>query len=112
MSSEITKIDFEEGKLSENSKENINNENNKINEDEDEENTIKNINLNHKNKETLEKVEFSKIIGNYLLYDQIGMGSFSKVTKAIHLITEQTVAVKILEKEKIEDEIDIERIIR
>ena len=40
------------------------------------------------------------------------MGSFSKVTKAIHLITEQTVAVKILEKEKIEDEIDIERIIR
>ena len=40
------------------------------------------------------------------------MGTFSKVTRAYHLITEQTVAVKILDKEKIEDEIDIERIIR
>ena len=40
------------------------------------------------------------------------MGTFSKVTRAFHLITEQTVAVKILDKEKIEDEIDIERIIR
>ena len=58
------------------------------------------------------KNEFLKKVGNYLLFEQIGMGSFSKVTKAIHLITEQTVAVKILEKEKIEDEIDIERIIR
>ena len=40
------------------------------------------------------------------------MGTFSKVTKAIHLITSQQVAVKILDKEKIEDEIDLERIIR
>ena len=59
-----------------------------------------------------EKIAFSKIIGTYILYDQIGKGSFSKVTKAIHLITEQVVAVKILEKEKIEDEIDVERITR
>ena len=58
------------------------------------------------------KLEFSKIIGSYILFDQIGKGSFSKVTKAIHLITEQVVAVKILEKEKIEDEIDVERISR
>jgi len=67
---------------------------------------------NTKNKNSLKNVEISKIIGNYLLYEQIGKGSFSKVAKAIHLITEQTVAVKILEKDKIEDEIDIERIIR
>ena len=40
------------------------------------------------------------------------MGTFSKVTRAFHLITQQTVAVKILDKGKIEDEIDIERIIR
>ena len=59
-----------------------------------------------------QKIEFSKIIGSYILFDQIGKGSFSKVTKAIHLITEQIVAVKILEKEKIEDEIDVERILR
>ena len=60
----------------------------------------------------LENLEYSKKIGDYILFDQIGMGTFSKVTRAFHLITEQTVAVKILDKEKIEDEIDIERIIR
>ena len=59
-----------------------------------------------------ERVEYTKKIGNYILFDQIGMGTFSKVTKAIHLITSQQVAVKILDKEKIEDEIDLERIIR
>ena len=64
------------------------------------------------NEKNENKIEFSKIIGSYALFDQIGKGSFSKVTKAIHLITEQVVAVKILEKEKIEDEIDIERITR
>ena len=69
-------------------------------------------NEDNKNKKGLENIEYTKIVGNYLLFDQIGMGSFSKVTKAIHLITEQIVAVKILEKEKIEDEIDVERIIR
>ena len=60
----------------------------------------------------LENLEYSKKIGDYILFDQIGMGTFSKVTRAFHLITEQTVAVKILDKEKIEDEVDIERIIR
>ena len=60
----------------------------------------------------IENLEYSKKIGDYILFDQIGMGTFSKVTRAFHLITEQTVAVKILDKEKIEDEIDIERIIR
>ena len=75
-------------------------------------------NEENKNKETKEqreqkeKTEYTKKIGNYILFDQIGMGTFSKVTKAIHLITSQQVAVKILDKEKIEDEIDLERIIR
>ena len=59
-----------------------------------------------------EKLEYSKMIGNYILFDQIGMGTFSKVTRAVHILTEQIVAVKILEKEKIEDNIDVERIIR
>lgn len=54
----------------------------------------------------------SKMIGNYILFEQIGKGTFSKVTQAIHILTEQVVAVKILEKEKIEDDIDVERIIR
>ena len=110
MSSDLKKADTDEDKnIIENKKENIetlDKNNNNQNEDKKEE-EIKND-----NKDLLGKAEFSKIIGNYLLFDQIGMGSFSKVTKAIHLITEQTVEVKILEKEKIEDEIDIERIIR
>ena len=63
-------------------------------------------------KEKEDKLEYSKMIGNYILFDQIGMGTFSKVTKAVHILTEQVVAVKILEKEKIEDDIDVERIIR
>ena len=54
----------------------------------------------------------SKMIGNYILFEQIGKGTFSKVTQAIHILTEQVVAVKILEKDKIEDDIDVERIIR
>ena len=59
-----------------------------------------------------EKKEFSKKIGDYILFDQIGQGTFSKVTSAVHTITEQIVAVKILDKSKIEDKVDIERINR
>ena len=70
------------------------------------------INIKEKETNKKQKSEFTKKIGNYILFDQIGMGTFSKVTKAIHLITSQQVAVKILDKEKIEDEIDLERIIR
>ena len=65
----------------------------------------------NKEKEDDEK-EYSKKIGDYILFEQIGQGTFSKVTRAFHIITEQIVAVKILDKQKIEDEIDIERIIR
>ena len=75
----------------------------------------KNENKDSKNKKTpekVEKIEYSKMIGNYILFDQIGMGTFSKVTRAVHVLTEQVVAVKILEKEKIEDDIDVERIVR
>jgi len=59
-----------------------------------------------------EHKEFSKKIGDYILLDQIGQGTFSKVARAFHTISEQVVAVKILDKNKIEDEIDIERINR
>ena len=59
-----------------------------------------------------EHQEFSKKIGDYILLDQIGQGTFSKVTRAFHIPSEQIVAVKILNKEQIEDEIDMERINR
>ena len=45
--------------------------------------------------------EYSKKIGDYILFEQIGQGTFSKVTRAFHIITEQIVAVKILDKQKI-----------
>ena len=60
----------------------------------------------------LEHKEFSKKIADYILLDQIGQGTFSKVARAFHTISEQIVAVKILDKKKIEDEVDIERINR
>ena len=59
-----------------------------------------------------EKPEYTKQIGNYVLFDEIGTGTFSKVSKAFHIITEQTVAVKILNKQKIIDDKDVERIYR
>ena len=81
------------------------------------ENEINNTNSKNKNNKTekkgeKEKKEYSKKIGNYILLNEIGTGTFSKVSKAYHLITDQEVAVKILQKEKIKDEIDIERILR
>jgi 5'-AMP-activated protein kinase catalytic alpha subunit len=56
--------------------------------------------------------EYSKKVGNYILNEKIGIGTFSKVTKAIHTLTGEIVAVKILDKSKIKDNIDIERILR
>ena len=58
------------------------------------------------------KKEYSKKVGNYILNEKIGIGTFSKVTKAIHTLTGEKVAVKILDKSKIKDNIDIERISR
>ena len=58
---------------------------------------------------TLEK---NKKIGDYLLLSTIGRGTFSKVKLGIHIPTKQKVAIKILDKEKINDEADIERIRR
>ena len=56
--------------------------------------------------------KFMNKIGNYLISEKIGMGTFSRVCQGIHIITKQKVAIKILDKTKIEDEIDLERILR
>ena len=65
-----------------------------------------------KSKSLSPKKEYSKKLGNYILNEKIGIGTFSKVTKAIHTLTGEKVAVKILDKSKIKDNIDIERITR
>ena len=63
-------------------------------------------------KEKYSETEFTKKVGNYLLAEQIGVGTFSKVTKGIHILTGEKVAIKILDKSKIKDEIDIKYITR
>ena len=53
-----------------------------------------------------------KKVGNYVLLDTIGKGTFSKVSFGTHLLTNQTVAIKIMQKDKIKDKVDMERINR
>ncbi|KAM3129286.1 hypothetical protein pb186bvf_018573, partial [Paramecium bursaria] len=53
-----------------------------------------------------------KCIGNYQLGKTIGSGTFGKVKLAIHIPTQQQVAIKIMNKERMVDIIDIERVQR
>ena len=52
------------------------------------------------------------IVGNYKIEKTIGQGTFGKVKLASHLLTGEKVAVKILEKDRIADSSDIERVSR
>ena len=66
----------------------------------------------------LEKVEVvvaedgSTTVGNYKLGRDLGKGTFGKVRVGTHLLTEEKVAVKILEKDKIVDTNDVDRVSR
>ena len=51
-------------------------------------------------------------IGDYIIKKTIGSGTFSTVKLGIHRITQKKVAIKILDKYKIESRDDLERIIR
>ena len=51
-------------------------------------------------------------IGNYILGKTIGQGTFGKVKLGTHTLTDEKVAVKILEKERIKDVADVERVAR
>ncbi|KAL0222795.1 hypothetical protein P9112_002185 [Eukaryota sp. TZLM1-RC] len=53
-----------------------------------------------------------KRVGNYTLGSVIGEGTFGTVRRAIHIPTNSKVAMKVLEKSKIQDHADIERITR
>ena len=52
-------------------------------------------------------IGFSLIIGKTL-----GEGTFGKVRQGTHTLTGELVAIKILEKDKIQDKADIERVTR
>eukprot|EP00811_Abedinium_folium_P008914 NODE_1823_length_2366_cov_3.625279.p1 GENE.NODE_1823_length_2366_cov_3.625279~~NODE_1823_length_2366_cov_3.625279.p1 ORF type:complete len:630 (+),score=187.45 NODE_1823_length_2366_cov_3.625279:222-2111(+) len=54
----------------------------------------------------------SKSIGHYVLLKTIGEGTFGKVKLAQHVLTGESVAVKVLEKERMADVHDIERVAR
>jgi len=54
----------------------------------------------------------SKIIGHYNIGKTIGQGTFGKVKLGQHTLTDEKVAVKILEKERIKDVADVERVAR
>lgn len=51
-------------------------------------------------------------VGKYVLSKTIGQGTFGKVKLALHSPTNEKVAIKILEKKKLKDSSDIERISR
>ena len=51
-----------------------------------------------------------KIIGDYLIKETIGKGTFSVVKLGEHLKTKQKVAIKILDKGKIKTKEDLTRI--
>lgn len=54
----------------------------------------------------------SRQIGNYLLGKCIGKGTFGKVKLGTHVVTDEKVAIKILEKDRISDASDVERVAR
>merc|ERR1719183_1144908 len=54
----------------------------------------------------------AKSIGHYILGKTIGEGTFGKVKLGTHILTGEKVAVKILEKERIVDVADVQRVAR
>jgi 5'-AMP-activated protein kinase catalytic alpha subunit len=50
------------------------------------------------------------IIGNYLVKETLGQGTFGKVKLAVHMLTKEKVAIKILEKAKIREVADAQRV--
>ena len=54
----------------------------------------------------------AKVLGAYLISKTIGEGTFGKVKSGTHHQTGKKVAVKILEKEKIREVADVERVAR
>ena len=53
-----------------------------------------------------------KLIGDYKIEKTLGQGTFGKVKQGFHIFTGQKVAIKILDKWKIDDVNDIERVAR
>lgn len=59
-----------------------------------------------------EKNSEGKQIGGFIIGKTKGKGTFGKVKQGTHIVTGDKVAIKILEKDKIKDQSDIDRINR
>ena len=68
--------------------------------------------MNHISNADLKLKPHERKIGQYILGKTIGEGTFGKVKIGTHIITQGKVAVKILEKNKIVDVADYERVSR
>lgn len=53
-----------------------------------------------------------RVIGDYTILKSIGEGTFGKVKLGEHTLTHEKVAIKILEKKRIVDVSDVERVSR
>ena len=62
--------------------------------------------------EEKEKNSEGKKIGGFIIGKTKGKGTFGKVKQGTHIVTGDKVAIKILEKDKIKDQSDIDRINR
>ena len=61
----------------------------------------------------LSKSDLNSLFSSFLILDKtIGKGTFGKVRLGTHSLTGEKVAVKILEKDKIQDVNDVERVAR
>ncbi|CAI2368223.1 unnamed protein product [Moneuplotes crassus] len=68
--------------------------------------------MEENNLDSPEKIDEGSKLGNYIISKTIGEGTFGKVRLGIHTLTNEKVAVKILEKEKIKEIADVERVTR
>ena len=65
---------------------------------------------NYNKKEDEENNDNEKYIGSYIIGKTIGEGTFGKVKLATHKFTNENVAIKILDKSKMEEEDDVLRV--
>ena len=70
------------------------------------------MSINSKEVETIGGKSGSKNVGHYILGKTIGQGTFGKVKLGSHILSGEQVAVKILEKDRIKEVADVERVAR
>ena len=63
-------------------------------------------------KKSITRVHKDRDIGDYTMSKTIGEGTFGKVKLGYHKMTGENVAIKVLEKKRIIDVADIERVAR